>query len=235
MVALNRYTTFRLSEGRRKTTLNLYVMPDDPNNPNGGGDTPPADTPPADNPPADENKGKQDMVPHEAMHAEREKRKAAEARIAELEKAEADRREAKMKEDSQYKELLEEKEGKLTEVTAQLEDVTKRLSAYEESAEKRISDTLEGIKKPEDKEFAEKLLEGRTLAEKENLLPGLLERFSSPTDLNKKPAGADTQTGGKSKQTLEELNTKMEEAVKAGRTMEAMKIQREIQALNSKD
>lgn len=215
-------------------------MPDD--NSNNGGD---ADKIAADKAAADEAaaKAKADadgdggdgkpvkMVPHEALHEEREQRKKAEAELKTLREAEAKREEEKMKSNNQFKELSEQKERELAEATSKLTDAEIRLKAYEDGATERIKSQLETITKPEDKAFAETLLNGKSLADQESLLPSLLERLGSPKNLNANPQGGDSQNAGKTKATVEQLQTEMEAAVKGGDARKAMKIQRAIEEL----
>lgn len=175
--------------------------------------------------------GKQKMVPHQALHEEREARKAAETELKKLRDAEAKRNEEKMKENNQFKELSEQKDRELAEALSKLTDTETRLKAYEDGATERIKSQLETITKPEDKVFAENLLKGKSLADQESLLPSLLERLGSPKNINANPQGGDSQTAGKTKATVEQLQTEMETAIKGGDTRKAMKLQRAIEEL----
>ncbi len=140
--------------------------------------------------------GDDKTVPYWALHAEREKRKAeAEAReiekkkndelLKELEtfRAERDEKEkaaleAKMKEDWEYKKVLEIREVEISNLTTKLADLQTQLKTFEDNANNEIIRAISEIESKEDVELIEQILEGKTVAEKQAVLPSLISKFT---------------------------------------------------------
>lgn len=132
-------------------------------------------------------------VPIQALHEERSKRKEYESRIAELEAKEAERsaeaekqKEKKLKEEGKYKELLEEREKTIAQLTEQLEGVTQKVGSYEGTINSMIENSLSTLNK-EDRTLVSDLLEGKTPEKKLETLPSIIKRLQIGGDFNKNP------------------------------------------------
>ncbi len=161
--------------------------PKDPKDPKDPDPKDPKDPDPKD--PKDPDPKKPETVPHAKFHSERERRKAAEDKLAKIEADAEAKAEEAAKKKGKYKELYESEKEKNTTLDKDNKSLTERITGIEEASQTRISESLKSIKKDDDREFAEKLLKGKSISDQEALLPGILTKFSLPSDVNKGVGG----------------------------------------------
>lgn len=125
------------------------------------------------------------MVSHAALHEERIKRQEADVRIKELEAKEKTRLDEKLAADGKFQELSEAKTAENEALRAENESYKQQVTAYEGAVEVRVDIALEKIKDKADKELVKNILDGKSAADQDKLLPSLLIRFAKPTNINK--------------------------------------------------
>jgi hypothetical protein len=164
---------------------------------------------------AEEEKNK--TVPHQAFHEEREKRKALEERLKtfETEKAEAARKAEEEK--GNFKKLYEDEQARAKDLESKLTNATKSLTDFETNAQNAIEESLKSVKSDEDREVVKSLLKGKSISEQQLVLPKLLEKFGSPSEINAAGKG-----GGKTGVT-DDKSVKLDEAKKSGSIINVIK------------
>jgi hypothetical protein len=160
---------------------------------------------------ADGDNKQQKTVPHEALHAEREEHKKTKERLAALEAEKAETARKAEEEKGNFKKLYEDSEAAKKALEAEIATHKTKVGEFEEKAQKRIDKALESVKAEADKATIKNILEGKSLAAQEDLLPTLLEKFGVPANVNAGPKGSG---GGKGSATDRE--TKEAEAKKSG-------------------
>jgi len=177
---------------------------------------------------------KSKTVPHEAMHAERERRKTAEAEVERLKKEAADKAAAEAAEKGEFKTLYETEKAAREAKEAELAEKTALLQGFEAKAEESIKKMLEQVKNEEDRKTVETLIEGKTLEQKETLLPTLLAKFGVQTNLNPSANGAGnekSQSDAITDKEIEELEKQKDEAKQKGQTSKLFDLNRKITEL----
>jgi hypothetical protein len=196
-------------------------MPDDngttPPNDGQGGKTNDGQAPAGNNGnPAPENNpatpsGDGKTVPLAALQESRQETKDLKARLDTMEadaKAKADAEAAKKGEfETLYNTTKTDLEAANTKVT----DLQAQVDGFNESVENGVKSALEGIKDEKDRTLISGLLDGKTALEKQTLLPGLIEKFGQPKNVNPNVKG-DPKSGDKP--TRADLETKLAEAKK---------------------
>ena len=181
---------------------------------------------------ADKNR----TVPHEAMHAEREKRKAAEAEIERLKKEQADKEAAEAAKRGEFENLYNEEKTKREGLETTLKEKDEKLGAFEAKAQANIEKMLGQVTKDEDRKTVETLLDGKSLEQKETLLPTLLEKFGVANNVNATPSGAGnekTQSDAATDKEIEKLKEQKAEAIKNNKTSDLFKLNRRIRELEA--
>lgn len=180
---------------------------------------------------------KQKMVPHEALHAEREKRKTAEAELEKLRKDAADKEAADAAQKGEFKTLYEKEKAAREAAENSLKEKDGRIATFEAKAQASIEKMLGQVKKPEDRKTVEELLDGKSLEQKETLLPTLLEKFGVSANINGSPSGTGedkNQTDAMIDKEIAELEKQKEEAKKSKDTTKLFEINRKIRELTAK-
>ena len=173
-------------------------------------------------------------VPHEAMHAEREKRKAAEAEVERLKKEAADKAAAEAAEKGEFKSLYEAEKAAREAKEKELAEKDALLKGFEAKAEASIQEMLGRVKNEADRKTVEALIDGKTLEQKETLLPTLLAKFGAPTSVNASPSGSGTeknQSDAATDKEIEELEKQREEAIQKKDTSKVFQLNAKIREL----
>lgn len=159
---------------------------------------------------------KNKLIPHEKFHEERVKRQKAEERLAALE-AEKVAAEKKAEEDKgNFKTLYEKEQARSKQLEEELTGHKTKVTEFETKATQRIETQLQTVPVEADRNMIKNILEGKTLAVQEDLLPTLLKKFGVPENVN---AGAEG-SGGKG---ANDRQSKEAEAKKEGNVMGMLK------------
>lgn len=149
------------------------------------------------------------MVPHQALHAEREEHKKTKERLDALEAEKVAASKKAEEEKGNFEKLYKDEQEKNKSLLDELTGTKTKLTDFETAAKTRIEKSIETIKNVEDKAIVTKLLEGKSFAEQENILPKLVEKFGTPSNVNSGAAG-----GNEAKPT--EVEAKRKEAESKG-------------------
>ena len=177
-------------------------------------------------------KKKGDTVPLATFLEQKKQMKVLEDKIAGIEKNAKEKSDDEMKKKGEFETLATQKTEELETATAKISDLETNLKVYTDATEKKVDSFISNVKE-EDKQIVEAVLNGKSLAEKETLLPDLLKRFGSPDDINAS-AGGNADTKKQNALELEEATKKLEEAKKAGKPMDVLKQQKVITELEAK-
>ena len=160
----------------------------DANAGNNGGQQPP--TPPATPPSGDGSGGKpgegdgDKTAPLAALHEARNENKELKKRIADIEAKEKQREEEEAKKKGEYQTLFESTKTENEALKKTNEGLVAQVGEFEKSIQTQIDEALSKVKKPEDQEVIKLALDGKSVAQKQALLPKLLEKFLSPSNIN---------------------------------------------------
>lgn len=180
---------------------------------------------------AKEEAKKKETVPLATLLEERKQKKLLEEKLASIEGDAKTKAEKELQEKGEFKTLAEKKTAELEEATKKLATAEGLLKVFTDATEKKVTDFISKVKE-EDKQIVEAVLNGKTIAEKEALLPSLIKKFGSPEDINASAGGS----GDKKKQNaleLEEAKKELEKAKKAGKPMDVLKFQKVIRELEA--
>jgi len=124
-----------------------------------------------------------------ALRLEREKRRAIEEQLQEIREAQQKAEEARLAEQGKYQELYEKSNSELEELRASKTTLAEKLETYEKRLQDGINAKMESLS-DEDKAIAKMAIDGRPLDKQEEILNGLLAKFSpKQTSVNKFPDG----------------------------------------------
>lgn len=164
----------------------------------------------------DKTPEKVDSVPHQAFHAEREKRKSLEAELAEIKKLQAEAEEEKKRKQGEFEELANQKTAEVEKLTAELEELRGKVSSFEEVVESRVEEALNAIKSEDDRALMKEALDGKSAAQKDALLPKLIQKFGTPANINHTIKGGETDENKEPKTVEAKRQQQLEEAKKKG-------------------
>jgi len=152
-----------------------------------------------------------------ALRLEREKRRAIEEELKAIREAQSKAEEERLAEQGKYQELYEKSNSELEELRASKTTLAEKLEAYEKRIQDGITAKMESLS-DEDKAIAKMATEGRPLDKQEEILKGLLSKFSpKQNNVNKFPDGNAKANTSKDS----DIGAKYKEAKKSGNIAQA--------------